>query len=722
MKDPLLSRRNFLKASLATGALAAASELPSFDDWKRARAASPPATKAVPTLCEMCGVKCGVIAQVRDGRVCRIDGNPKHPSANGKLCARGNAGVATLYDPDRLKQPLKRVAEGKFEPISWDKAFEEIGSKLRELKTKYGPQTLVWVAHPETAWPLEQHWNAAFGSPNLTGHAPTCYSSRSVSYNTTFGDLPAVDYANVKYYISPGRNLIEGINNGVVQKIAAAKANGAKIIALDPRMSNFAAWADEWLPIKPGTDGALLLALINVIIKENLYDKAFVRANAIGFEELKAANAQYTPEWATQITDIPAQTITRIARELAAARPAAAVDPTWHGGLGSMYFNAVQAGRAGACLNALLGNLGAKGGLVFSPGVKLGSPAKLMGPRLPKITAARWDGAGGEKWPLAKGMGLIHTLPEHILSGQPYPIKALFISHLNPVRSCPDTKQFLQAMEKLELIVAVDIQMSDTAYHAHYVLPESTYLERSDPVQVTGPTVAIRQPAINTLHNTREEAEILAGLAKAVGLRANFNFILDEYNAALLGPLGVSLEQLRREGVIKVPATPPNYGELKTPSGKIELFSSAIGKAGGSPVPVWVPPMVEPKPGEFRLLHGHVAMHTHTSTENNRYLHALMSENTLWINPAAAQRLGIADGDLVEVKSKLGHVQIKARVTQSIRPDSVFMAHGFGGLSPYKRLAYQKGANHSELVPILKAELSGAAAQCEVAVTVRKAG
>ncbi|MCL5677623.1 MAG: molybdopterin-dependent oxidoreductase [Firmicutes bacterium] len=712
-----LSRRTFLKASAATGAMLAVSELPSFAGWQKARAAGKAEVLSVPSLCEMCGVKCGIVAQVQEGRVVKIDGNPKHPFSNGKLCARGNAGMKTLYDPDRLKQPLKRVGDGKFEPISWEDAIKEIGAKLKELKAQFGPETLVWATHPELINPWESHWMAAFGSPNLTGHAATCYASRSVAFLTTHGDVPGVDYGNVRYFLSAGRNLVEGIHNGVVQKIVAAKAKGAKLVALDPRMSNFATWADEWLPVKPGTDLAFLLALIHVIIAERLYDEALIVERTVGFDELKTAVQEYTPEWAAGVTGIPADTIARIARELAAARPASAVDPGWHGGFGSMYHNSVQTGRAAACLNALLGNLGAKGGLTFAPKVTLGKLDGLKGPKPPKPAAARWDGAGGPEWPLAKGLGLVQTLADKILSGQPYPIKALIVSHFNPVRSCPDTKKVIEALKKLDLLVAIDIQMSDTAAQAHYVLPESSYLERWDPLQVAGPAVALRQPVVKPLGDTKGEDEILIDLARATGISENFAFTLEAYNDALLAPLGVTREQLLKEGAVKVNTSPPDYTKLKTPSGKIEFSSEAVKKAGGSPVPVWVPPLVSPGKGQFQLIHGHVAMHTHTSTDNNAYLHALMPENELWIHAEPARSLGIGDGDVVEVESEVGRVRLKAKVTQAIRSDAVFMAHGFGGLSPQKRLAYRKGANLSELIPVRTAELSGAAAQCEVLVT-----
>lgn len=716
-----VTRRQFLRISAATsGAMAAGLTVPGFGAW-RVAAAAEAEEERIPTICEMCGVKCGIVAVVQGGRVIRLEGNPDHPLSRGKLCARGNAGIMSLYDPDRLREPLKRNPDGSFSAIPWDQAISEIGEKLKVIRERYGPQSLVFAVHPELIAPWEKRFTEAFGSPNFSSHAPTCYSHRTTAYVATYGALPAVDYANVRYLISPGRNHLGGVKNNDLQKLAQAKAAGARLVVLDPRYSEFAAWATEWLPIKAGTDGAFLLALLNVLIEEELYDREFVTARTVGFTELREAVQQYTPEWAAGVTDIPAETIRRIARELAGARPAAAVDPCWHGGLGSMYYNGFQAARAAACLNALLGNLGAKGGLVFPSSVKLGNIDDL-GPKPPKPTASRFDGAGDPRWPLVKGLGMIQLLPEAIETGTPYPIKAAIISHFNPVRACPDSRRWLEALRKLDLVVVIDIQMSDTAAVADYVLPESHYLERSDPVWVTGDTVALRRPVVPSLHNTLPEDEILIRLAEAVGLGEYFSFTLEEYNDALLKPLGLTSADLARQGVVKARVQAPDYARLKTPSGKIELYSEAVAKAGGSPVPVWEPPLVEPKEGEFRLLHGHVAVHTHTTTQNNAYLHALMPENQLWIHPEPAGRLGIRDGDLVEVTSVTGSERLRARVTEGIRPDCVWMAHGFGCLSKKQRRAYGRGGNDSGLIPIRVAPISGAAAQCEVTVTVRKVG
>jgi thiosulfate reductase/polysulfide reductase chain A len=363
-----LNRRQFLKLTGATGAVLAAE----FGPPGLARAAQPQSTETrIPTLCEMCTSRCGIFAVVENGRVTRIEGNPDHPINLGRPCARGNAGVSALYEPDRLKQPLKRGADGKFQPISWDQAFKEIGTKLTEMRMKYAPETVAFIEYNNLNSSLTKRFIEAYGSPNHTGHAANCFANRNIGYSAVFGALPTVDYKNVKYYLSPGRNLLGGIKVYEVAGLAEAKEHGAKIVVLDPRYSELAGWG-EWLPIKSAGDLAFLLAIANVLITENLYAKAWVDAHCNGFDEVKAEIGKFTPEWQVQHTDIPADKVREIARDMAKAAPAAVVDPGWHGGNG-MYWNGYEAARAGAIVNALLGNLGAKGGLKLSPSVALGT-------------------------------------------------------------------------------------------------------------------------------------------------------------------------------------------------------------------------------------------------------------------------------------------------------------------------------------------------------------
>ncbi len=360
------NRRDFLKLTgLTAGVLAADLGLP----IRQARAEV--IEQKIPTLCEMCTSRCGVYAVLNEGKVVRIEGNPEHPTNLGKPCARGNAGVSALYDPDRLKQPMKRGEDGKLHPITWDQAYEEIGAKLNQIRNVNGPEALVFAEYNNLNSALTKRFTEAFGSPNHVGHAANCFANRNVGYSAVYGSLPTVDYKNVKYYLSAGRNLLGGIKVYEVNGLAQAKSHGAKIVILDPRHSELAGWG-EWLPIKSAGDLAFLLAIANVLITENLYNKQFVEAHTNGFDKVKTEIVKYTPEWQVEHTDIPADTVRRIAREMAAVAPAAVVDPGWHGGNG-MYWNGFEAARAGAIVNALLGNMGAKGGLKLSPKVDQGT-------------------------------------------------------------------------------------------------------------------------------------------------------------------------------------------------------------------------------------------------------------------------------------------------------------------------------------------------------------
>lgn len=335
-----LNRRDFLKLSgVAAGA-------PAVDLGLPGRKAHAQVTEQkIPTLCEMCTSSCGVYAVLRNDKVVRIEGNPDHPTNLGRPCVRGNAGVSALYDPDRLKEPLKRGGDGKLHPITWEQSFEEIGTKLNQIRNVHGSEALVFAEYNNLNSALTKRFTEAYGSPNHVGHAANCFANWNVGYSAVFGSLPTVDYKNVKYYLSPDR------------------------------YSELAGWG-EWVPIKSAGDLAFLLSIAHVLITENLYNRRWVEEHTNGFDALKAQIVKYTPEWQVQHTDIPAETVRRIAREMAAAAPAAVVDPGWHGGNG-MYWNGFEAARAGAIVNALLGNMGAKGGLKLSPKVEQGTIDKL---------------------------------------------------------------------------------------------------------------------------------------------------------------------------------------------------------------------------------------------------------------------------------------------------------------------------------------------------------
>jgi thiosulfate reductase/polysulfide reductase chain A len=693
------------------------------------RAAAPSGLQEIPTTCEMCVNKCSVVALVKNGVIQKLNPNPENPRSRGMLCARGNAGIQQVYDPARLKRPLIRAGargEGKWRPARWEEAWDFAAQKLAATKEKYGPQGTLWSSSESFQEVFFKNLALAFGSPNIVRHPTLCLSSVNLAYSATFGTVPSFDLLNAKYIIMSGANRLESfITPDTIDLVGSTTERKARLIYLDPRFTITAAKADEWYPIKPGTDLAFILALLNVIISENRYDKDFVATYCTGFDQLAEHVKIFTPEWGASETEIPSQEIRRIAHEFSDAAPRAVY---YAGRRTSWYRNDFQMRRAQAILNAIVGNWDRQGGMVPNASVELGEYLFLPwdDPTAPRIDEI------DKNFPLAaKGDGAYLKLRENVRSGNPYPVKAWMIYKQDPLNALPDQANSLRMLEQMDFVGAIDIQMSDTAWYADIVFPESTYLERQDPVEVMAgiwPVVVFRQPVIKPLHDTKPALEIVQGLARRLKLTQYFDFTIDQWVEAQVKtlPLDVPLEYLKKHGVY-VPPGFPKYGSTLSPdhrfvtkSGKIELFSERLQEACYDPLPVYQPP-VQPPSGEFRLILGRKAYFTHANTTNNPWLNSFASTNHLWLHPAAAESLGVSDGERVEVTSSVASVQLPVRVTPEIRPDCVFMLHGFGNRSKWQRLVYDVGASDAQVLETAWDKVSGAAALHETFVKVRKA-
>jgi len=716
------SRREFLKSAGTVGAALALASVPfPFGTAATSSEATDPSEKVsrlVPTVCGMCDANCGVVAYLRRDVVLKIEGNYNHSHSEGKICARGSAGVQLLYNPQRLQEPLKKTSDGRWEKISWEQALGEIGARLKTLRDLEGPETLAWIYHPRLSQEWDRQFMRAFGSPNLFS-TTTLPASGSLftACSHTLGDVPVADLGHSRYILMLGQNPAESIFVSELADLMKAKENGAHVVVADPRLSRTAGQAHEWLPIRPGTDGALLLGLMNVLLTENLYDAAFVEKHTSGFAELKALISDSTPGWASVITGIPADAIRRIARELAAAKPSCLVVPGLNA---TLYTNGVQTARAVLALNAMLGNYDSPGGLVMPEKVR---PNSKM-PAVKTTSPRRMDGVPGNSFPLSPAAdGMAHLLPDMILSETPHRISALIVDGCNPVLSVSDRPTVLAALEKLELLVVIDVQGSDTADLADYVLPESTYLERFDPVAVSKrliPEVALRQPVISPLYDTKPAHQIIADLATEVGLGEYFPANFDAYLRDQLRSVGTTPERLEKTGVLKLRDN-ITYSRRKfnTASGKINLYLESFREAGFDPLPSYQPPSADSGSG-FRLLHGREAVHTGSSTQNIGWLNKLGEDNELWINADVAARLDIRDGDRLRVTSDTGAATVRAKTTQGIHPDAVFLLHGFGHTSPMQRMSYRKGSNDNDLIVPVTDPISGGAALGETIVALQK--
>jgi thiosulfate reductase / polysulfide reductase chain A len=673
---------------------------------------SPAELQRTPTYCEVCFWKCaGWVHKNEKGEIWKITGNDKDPNCNGRFCPRGTGGVGQYYDNDRLKTPLIRTEErGKqsFREASWDEALQYIADKLAQIKKEHGPECTALFTHGSGGKYISRLLKG-YGSVNVA--APSyaqCRGPREVAFYATFGkglDSPEnTDIRDTRCLVLIGSHIGENMHNNQVQEMSDSIDKNATIITVDPRYSTAASKSKFWLPIKPATDMALLLAWMNVIISEELYDKPYVEKYTFGFEQLKAHVAGFTPEWAYGITTLSPEVIRQTAREMAAAAPAVIIHPgrhvTWYG-------DDTQRLRAVAILNAILGSWGRRGGFYMNESPEL---PELDLPPFPAPTRT-WRMALKGKYALADlalANGLCDaTIPTPDLDCS---IKGWIVNGTNLMETLPDRKNTLKAIQNLELMVVVDTMPMEITGWADVVLPECTYLERYDSLRDTQhrvPVVALRMPAKEPLYESKPAYWMARELAKKMNLVQYFPFeTMEEELDHELKLMGSSLKEMQQSGIKIFEKQSKLYFEegedivFETSSGKIELYSTVFAEAGFDPMPVYTP-HPEPPEGFYRLNYGRAPMHTFTRTVNNPNLHDLMEENVLWVHPKTAKINDLTNGQEVWLENQDGIVSsssIKVRVTERIRWDSVYLVHGFGNKSQKLSRANGRGISDNELI------------------------
>lgn len=714
-----ISRRKFLKISASTIAVAsmaggaAAAIKSGAEKIDRKHSALQKGIQKIPTFCDVCFWKCGAIAYLKDGELWKIEGNPEDPLSSGRLCPRGTGGIGAYSDPDRLKSPLIRRSlrgEEKWVEVTWDEALSYIAEKMQKIKVQYGPESVAMFSHG-IGGNFIKHTLKAYGAVNFS--APSfaqCRGPRDVGFKLTFGEEigspEKTDIRNAKCIVLIGSHLGENMHNTQVQEFAEAIGNGATVIVADPRYSTAASKAKYYLPVRPGTDIALLLAWMNVIVKEGLYDKEYVSKYGFGFEQFAMEIDKYTPEWAYPETGIDPELIRNSAREMARFSPAALVHPGRHS---TWYGDDAQRSRAIALLNALLGSWGRKGGFYYPASMELpGYPY----PPYPTSSKSKADNPGN-KYPFATE-AITTGIREATITGNPYPIKGWFTYAVNLMHALPNEQETIKAIQNLDLFVAIDIVPSEIAGWADVVLPESIYLERYDDLNAEifrEPFIALRQPVIDSPRDQKPNWWIAKKLAEKLGLGHYYPWNdIEEYLSYRLSKGGYNFEELKKKGIIRGQKQPLYFEEgiapeFPTPSGKIEFYSLQLQQAGFDPVPKYTKPQ-DPPAGYFRLIFGRAPVHTFSRTQSNPILRDMMEENEVWINADAAQNLGLKTGDYVKLKNQDGAVsnKIKVKATERIRTDCVYMVHGFGHWAKMLKGPYLKGASDTRLVTQYKVD------------------
>lgn len=697
----------------------------------------------VPSICEMCSTRCAIQARVDDNGKVFVTGNPYSKSTGAAVCARGGAGVNQLKDKNRLINPIMRVGEkgeNKWKEISWEEAYEYIATKLTEIKEKHGAQSVAFAAKGGFESAFLNQFGYAYGSPNIFDHGSTCPSGYAVALKSVFGaGNLARDFANAKFMLNFGHNVFEGIVISYARGVASALQNGCKVVSLDPRFSVLSSKASEWIPIKPGGDTAFMLGFVHTLIFENLYDKKFVEKYTIGFDKLKESVREYTPEKMSAHCDVPAKTIIALARECAKAAPAAIID---FGHRSTYTPEEIELRRAIAIANALIGNIEAKGGLFFPKNASLYNKLagekvapEIKGSALPKIDSPkilRIDGVdikGGEFSKIAKTRGIYGKIIESALNSNPYKLHGIIMSRSNPVMTINDSTRVAEALKAMDLVVCVDVYLSDTAQFADIVLPESTYLERDE--QFLGkngknPGYQVRQKVVETIGNTKPLYQIIKELADKMGLGSAFPYkdmkdyrFKQAYNEpeAMVDILdkgivsyGIPLLTRDKDSVAKFVAKYPKAKEFidkdfeiskvlecKTDSGKIELFDEVLESACGRGGLHFNDPKMKQN-DEFYFIQGKVAVHTNGHTANVPWLNELMSNNAVWINEKIAKEMGLKKNDRIKLTSKVGEQIANVLPTKGIREDTIFGYFGFGHNSPSQKRSFGKGVNASALL------------------------
>ncbi len=673
------------------------------------------AKQIIRTTCEMCGVvnnNCGIDVHVKDGKIVKVEGTKGHPINDGSLCPKGLAAIQSQYDPNRLKYPMRRVGkrgEGKWERISWDTALDTIAQKFKEIIDTDGAQAISWLKGAGPSW--EEHWEFAqrfmhfLGSPNMVAHGYLCHLARMIGHMATYGSLPAADYDNTSCMLLWGYNPANTQTSNHMRRIMAAKQRGAKLIVVDPRFSKTAAKADIWVQPRPGSDGALAPGMLNVIITEELYDKAFVDKWTYGFDKLAEMVKDYPPEKVESITWVPADVIREVARVYATTKPAVLYEQN---GV-DMQPNVAQTARAISCLRAITGNLDIPGGNIFFPGLSpaFKKTADIGMSRKPAKEMQQAFKKSVGKHPLYYAMHYL-TVPEivdAILTDKPYPIKAAIIYGMNPAVVIEDTDKVVRALKKVPFLVVFDRVKTATAEFADILLPAANFFEKTMTNTylwgcrpgVDSEYFSMRRKVLEPMGESKSDFDFISELARKMGYVAEFPWkTVEEAIDYELAPIGMSYKQLAEyPDVVYTRRYEPSEVYRKYEKAlarmstkKVELYSTSFERMGYDPLPryqeVGESPVSRPDLArEYPLIMSCFKPGLYTQSQHLAlpWLKEIMPEPWLEMNPLKARELGIKDGDTVVVKSPRGSLDIKCRLTNAVDPRVVMATFGWGNSS-----------------------------------------
>lgn len=637
------------------------------------------ALTVVRTTCEQCYYQCGMLAHVKDGRVIKVQGDPEHPQYDGRLCPKGGAHLHEMNTSDRVLYPLKRV-DGGWQRVSWDAALAEITDRLVQIKGKYGPLAIAAGSDGGPRQVCNTLMVRALGSPNVFLNTMTCSSALQVGDISTYGewitwDFPP-DYANSRCILVVGSNPPRHCPPSW-HKMNLAMKQGAKLITVDPRSTECTEKSDLWLRPNPGTDAALALCMAHIILTENLYDYEFVEKWCYGFDEFRKRVADYPVDRVAGITGIAAEDIVQAARMFATTKPACIHIRNGISG----HLRATQTVRALTSLLALTGNLDIPGGNRFlnyklDRGIynqfAIHRAAEF---RLPREIEAKMIGT--DVFPLYSGPDSIcqaahgSLLFKAMLSGNPYPVRAMIAMGSNPVSTHPNAAEVRAALKSLDLFVVAERAMTPTAQLADFVLPVTDFLERDEVCDMCyRDHVSVRQKVVEPAGESWDDREINFALAERLAAKGALDYPhlipwrnVKEFNDFRIEKFGLTFEELKQRGVIHLSPVYKRYEHqgFATPTGKVELYSTLLERWGFDPLPAY-------EPVDHILTHAGVSeeyplilitgarhwAYKNSEMRTNPWLKKVLPHPLVEMHPDTAAALGVQEGDWIDIKTPFG--------------------------------------------------------------------
>ncbi|MGA2468092.1 MAG: molybdopterin-dependent oxidoreductase [Thermodesulfobacteriota bacterium] len=628
---------------------------------------------------------CGILAHVENGRITKIEGDPDSPLNRGTICAKGLAQIEKLNHPDRLKYPMKRTGErgeGKWNRISWDEALGTIAEKISEIIKGDGPRTISFAQGTPKGLELFLLIRLAnlLNIPNISTTGNVCHMPRETASTLTCGFFPIPDYDyRPACVVVWGSNLFQTNEEGILgSQLKRALDQGAKLIVIDPRKTAIASKADLWLQPKPGTDLALALGILRVIIYKDLYEKAFVEGWTKGFPELKEHLQQYPLEKVSEITWISKEKIIEVAHLFSQTKPACI---QWGNAL-EHNPNSFQCARALLILMAITGNLDVPGGNVNRPAPPIMRPGEFA---LVKKFPNKKEKILSPEFRLSTMMGFVPSqlIVKAILTEKPYPIRMMYIQGGNPLLSYANAMETFRAMKKLHFLAVSEIFLTPTAQLADIVLPAATNFEFDDIGHFGLPHgfILARPKIVEPVAECWPDSKILNELGKRLGYGKYFWNDMRECLDEILKPAGMTYDDFKNIGILKGKWEYRGYEKkgFNTPSGKGEIYSQQLKEWGYDPLPAYQDLSESPLLKEYPLIFTSAKdpFYFHSAYRNISSLRKLSPEPIVLIHPETASHFGIDEGDWVSIETKQGTIRQKAKLNTEIDPRLIVLSFGW---------------------------------------------